>query len=884
MNRNWLAGIGVAVLTGLLTYFLMRPEPPAPRAAGVAQAPKPSPGGPGAPVARARAESAPIALVAEPDALGSLRLQGMVLDANDQPAAGAVVRVDSAPPRSVTTEKDGSFTFSGLLPRVYRLEARLGAQVALPAQVRVEESTPLITLRLRSASAVEVRVVDARDRSRISGASVELRGEAEVLQAITGAEGKARLEGVLPGRYVVKAEAPAHGPVLRAVYVGDAPLSAQPILMELSGGSGVAGEVVDGSGRPVEGVPVVAENAAEVIQLADASRDAVRTDARGQWRFPLLPPGTYRFVAGGAARAPGVSPLVQVDGRTERTGVVITLPQGARLSGQVVDRQEAPVPYALVRAVMSEGALGLALARQIQCDAEGRFTLEGLPQRPVDVVALHESATSLTRRVDLTGVSERTGVVLALDADLELEGTVVSATTGQPVAEAVVLAEPAASADRSRTETTLRGRLSSVADAAGRFTIRGLRPGTYLLRAAPPGTPLERRLSWLRNLRRVEAGTRGMTLELMEDGRIRGRVLKQDGQPPALFTVSVGGSTGGAVGSSSGEFVVPHVPAGNHVLMVAGPDFATRVLSSVTVRSGEETDVGTLNVDPGRKLEGRVLLPDGRPVAGALVTITKRLEGTGVVAGPAAAAMTDPRQVLTLEDGRFVLEGLGITPLNLAAEHPEHGRSENVPIAPGVEQARQDLVLQPGGSITGRVTQNGQPVAGALVLASAKDAPGGGTGVSTGTDGSYVFSSLSPGAYTVVAILEGSSGQRLKNATVQVSARGMARQDFEMPLGGLTLVVNAEPTADGRAQSARLFLEAAGTAGGAAAPGAVQTQPIADGTPARFTQLVPGSYRVCAVPSGAFAVDAGPPTVRPLCRFIAVAESPTEQQISLPLP
>ncbi|QRN99314.1 carboxypeptidase regulatory-like domain-containing protein [Archangium violaceum] len=880
MVRNLAGGIGVALAVGLLTFFLMRPDPvppPAPtRAAAPAQRAT-------TPVARASAESVPIPLVVAPDAPGRLRLEGVVLGGDELPVAGAVVTIDSQPPRSLSTEKNGTFVFEGLAPRTYRVEARQGASVALPATVRLNEGTEPLTLRLRFAATVEVAVVERWTGREVEGASVELRGQ-ETLTGSTGGGGRARFEGVLPGRYVVKASTPAHAPALQPLIVGDSPLSSQQVRVELATGSAVSGEVVDARGRPLEGVPVMAERVTDVVSLGDARRDAVHTDARGRWRVPMLEPGMYRFVAGSDSQAPGVSEPVSVDGQREREGVVISLPEPARLAGRVVGRDGSPVAHALVRVAISQGPLGVSLARQVQCDASGGFVFEGLPRKMVDVVALHESATSATHKVDLGERSERTEVVLALDADLSIEGEVFSSETGAPVPEAVVLAEPMSGAARSRVERTLRGSLSVITDASGRFELRGLRPGSYQLKAAPPGTSLERRTSWLRPATRLEAGARGVKLRLVADGKVKGRVQREDGSIPQFFSVSVGGGVAGAVGNGgTGEFIIPDVPAGTHVLRVSGPDFVSRTLEAVQVSPGQEKDVGTLTVDGGRRVSGRVLLPDGAPAAGATVSVSRDMQGRGVVAGPAAAAMSDLRQVTTREDGSFVLEGIGIVPLGLAAEHPQYGRSAQILIPSGVEEVRRDLLLEPTGTLTGRVVQRGQPVSGALVLASIKGAPSGGSGVTTGTDGTFHFGTLTPGTYSVVAMLDGSAGQQMKQATVEVRATEAARLDIDIPQGDITLEVAAQPQANARYREARLFLEPF-QQGAPAGQGAVKTEQLSVETPARFTQLVPGSYKLCVVPPGV-APDAGTgaPAPKPRCSFIAVSEAPAVQQMALSL-
>mgnify|MGYP005616092569 CR=1 FL=1 len=63
------------------------------------------------------------------DPTGTLRLEGQVIDAADEPVQATVV-IDSNPPRELVTEADGSFVFEQLTPRTYRIAARAGDAIA----------------------------------------------------------------------------------------------------------------------------------------------------------------------------------------------------------------------------------------------------------------------------------------------------------------------------------------------------------------------------------------------------------------------------------------------------------------------------------------------------------------------------------------------------------------------------------------------------------------------------------------------------------------------------------------------------------------------------------------------------------------------------------
>jgi protocatechuate 3,4-dioxygenase beta subunit len=838
-------------------------------------------------VARLRADVAPIPVEADPSPAGALRLRGLVLGVDERPAEGAVVSLGTTPPRTARTDRAGSFAFDKLAPGPYRLAARGGGAVGGPLTLQLNERSGPVTLRLKSAAAVEATAIDARSRKAVSGAALELRGD-DVQTATTGPDGKLRFEGVRPGKYVVKASAPEHSPVLRSLTVADAS-AVERVTLELGSGASASGEVRDARGQPVPGIPVVAELTSTLVSLAEAREDGAVTDEHGRFRFAVLDAGGYRFVASDAAHPPASSSLIALDGAHDHDGIVIQLEDSARIAGQVVTRSGDPVPFAVVRAVVNEGTLGQVLARQTQCDDQGQFELGGLPRKPVDIAALHDSASSDTHQLNLRDTPAVSELVLALDADGAIAGTVVNGND-QPVADAVVLAEPSASASRSRAEVTLRGKLSALTDGAGKFELRGLRSGaSYLLRAAPPGASLSRRTSWLRASTKVEVNGKTVVLRVDADGRLKGQVRREDGGAPELFSVTVDGASSFVGGGGTGEFHIPDVPPGTHTVTVSGPDFVTRAVQSVEIKADVEADVGVVSVAKGRRITGRVVREDGSPVAGATVIASKAMTGSSVVVGPAGAQMADARQTVSADDGAYSLGGMGMTPINLGAEHPGDGRSAFVSVPPGLDDVKLDLGLKATGALRGTVTQQGRPVSGALVLASVRGAPAGGTGATTGTDGSYAFDALTPGAYSVAAILDAGGGQNVKQSSVAIKPGDTARLDVELPVGTVTLVVHPISQGGGLTAPVRVVLTRSELGGpprsAGAPPPAFQTQVVTGSDPARFSGVEPGMYRLCAslAPATGSATTSAEAT-KASCAFTSVAQGPSTQETSVAVP
>jgi RNA polymerase sigma-70 factor (ECF subfamily) len=100
--------IGLVVIVALLAIlgyrYVKRDKGENPAATGVAPAPNQLAA---MPTPRVGAER----VIREDDPTGALRLEGQVIGADENPVGGAIVAIDTNPPRTVTSEADGSFAF-----------------------------------------------------------------------------------------------------------------------------------------------------------------------------------------------------------------------------------------------------------------------------------------------------------------------------------------------------------------------------------------------------------------------------------------------------------------------------------------------------------------------------------------------------------------------------------------------------------------------------------------------------------------------------------------------------------------------------------------------------------------------------------------------------
>jgi protocatechuate 3,4-dioxygenase beta subunit len=133
-----------------------------------------------------------------------------------------------------------------------------------------------------------------------------------------------------------------------------------------------------------------------------------------------------------------------------------------------------------------------------------------------------------------------------------------------------------------------------------------------------------------------------------------------------------------------------------------------KTVERAEVRAGETTTLA-LAIRGDTRLEGIVVDPDGRPVAGAGVWISTRGTGTSDPLDDAFAARTGA-------DGRFAVRAIGdATTVGARADGYAPSRDEKIRWKRAVEEVV--LVLHgPGGAIDGRVVgPEGEPIEGVLV-------------------------------------------------------------------------------------------------------------------------------------------------------------------------
>lgn len=795
---------------------------------------------------------APVEATRDDDPIGDIRLEGQAVDENGAGVAGAIVVLGSAPPQTTTTEEDGSFAFENLVSRRYPVHARSADLVGGPVMVTLSETSDPVVVRMRAGAGLAVEVVDAKNQP-IAGAEVTVPA-LETIRETTDAEGVATITNVPAGQTVVRASAQgfAVGHSLAIVSGGaDTPNQSRITLLR---GTLLSGKVVDQDGKAIAGAHVAARLAGSFFHLQDPKEDGVVSDTKGAFEL-TVPQGTLQLIAVHDEHPPATSERIAVAGDAVRD-VVVTMHEGATISGRVITSAGSAVPWPTVR-VLSKAIGGSGTHRQVIGDKDGTFNVSGLPKEELLVHGANQEAASEPTSVDMRSKSREKNIEITLTVEGTISGTVVD-ENGEPVPEAQVFATPNFWEGADIESLRARGPAFATTAGDGTFTIRGLPDTKFSLRASrgSQGSGMGKGVA-------AKPGDSDVRIVLATSATIEGQVRMSDGSTPDVAMVSVGFRPG--VPTSKGKFVLRDIPPGSYELTIRGPEFATAYVPDIEVKAAARLDLGSIAVEKGRVLRGVVTSPSGQAVAGATVVLGNRVysDGTSLTpkeAGPEIDDAMGLRRATTDDSGRFELYGLGKTKSVLVADHVEYGRSLGIELPTGTEDLEVPVKLSPVGSVRGTVQLNGKPVPNVQVLLTSTEGAAHLVIVQSDERGAFYAERVVAGELKVSAMLSAAGSGSMAAVVVTVEPGKEAEAHLSITEGEVMLEVTIEGRVGeepAQIDAAQVFLFQGSVklhTGGElnalflkAASGSKMTFAMG-AQKAKFDKVVPGAYSVCVIP------------------------------------
>ncbi|MEO8703042.1 MAG: carboxypeptidase regulatory-like domain-containing protein, partial [Kofleriaceae bacterium] len=675
---------------------------------------------------------------------------------------------DEAPSMIATTDANGAWSVQAIPPATYVVSATATGflpnsrdRLVVPAGAHVD-----LDLVLTAGGTVVSGTVSDVGGGPIGGARITARLEGNPfaskpeLVVLTNPEGRYQIT-LADGSYGLTASHEDYTRKSRQFELQGQPLS---IDFVLAPGGQIRGVVVTRDDKPVPGAIVSASGRA-----FSSGGSSATADATGAFTLKGLDSGaiSLKAIARGFTSA---SPTVVELGIGEQLdGVRVVVDRAFTISGRIVRAGTPAEGIPGVRAGVFSIAAKQGAISHDPSDDTGAFEIYGVRPASYMIFAIGEGVIpEIGKPVEVID-RDVTGVIVEMAAGATLSGRVEPGT----VASISIEIESDKVGLGNIFEVVKIALARTTADASGEFALRSVPPGNFTLLAETT----DGRKGKL-PVKVTTTDQTGLVVKLEPRAVFAGKVVDANGAPvvgvhvkvtparigdrPASFSISDGGDRGGALTGASGAFRVVGLDPGTIQVSVSddqgripwaqGED-TVKPLTFELAKAQAMTGV-TLTVEArDGVIRGVVLGPDRKPTGDAWVT--PRLETKATSRDDVMAVFRNSTQpVLTGADGTFVLDHLRRGTYELSVEGPRGAsRVSKSGVKPGETVT---LVLEPLGTLAGRVTLGAAPVAAFDIDCTPKpDAAGhiDSDDVSperrfTNADGTYLLERMAPGEYT----------------------------------------------------------------------------------------------------------------------------------------
>ncbi|MED4452355.1 carboxypeptidase regulatory-like domain-containing protein, partial [Metabacillus fastidiosus] len=649
-----------------------------------------------------------------------------------------------------TTNVAGSYSFENIPPSSYTvsvLENTFQSQTRGVITGPGQTVTANFTLQPNPGS-ITGTVTNALTSASIAGATVQLLNNQGVFldSTITNSNGAYTFAGLAPAQYLVRASAPDFGTNTVSSSVTSNTVTTTNILLQPNPGT-ITGTLTDlSTGAVVSGATI------QLINSLGLIINTAVTDGNGVYVFNNVLPGSYNlsFIANGYSN--GRAGAIVNSNQTTIVNASLTRLAGS-LSGTVLNNNNEPVAGAQITVFQNNIQVASAIT-----DANGNYLIPNLS--PGSYVVVTTADNFITNTVSTTITNGETTVV---NFSLQpLPGTLsgqITDSNGNPIAGATVSIQLGTGAGIAIGSTAT--------NSNGTYTITGLAPGNYIVNAsafnfqtAVSGASISSNITTIVNL--ALAAT---------PGSITGQITNAETGTPIIganIEVRVLDSSGAVISTvlsdQSGKYLVNGLAPGPYTLIISSANFQTTAVSEI-VTAGQTTAANiSLNPSPG-SISGTVVnSQDGTPIGGASVNIINSKN----------ALITT---VLTGQDGTFIVNGLSPDQYTLTffSINSQNGSVGVVVQSNLTTPVTASLIPEPG-TISGTVSP-------AVIGTNVRLVDNNGIfidSVVVNPDGSFQFSNLTPGSYTLSATVQG-------YAATTAGATVLANQTSDV---ALTLIPN----------------------------------------------------------------------------------------------
>jgi len=543
----------------------------------------------------------------------------------------------------------------------------------------------------------------------------------------------------------------------------------------------LAGQVVDPEGNPVSGAEVGKElEGTEVIEAMQGRGDwpSTTSDAEGHFVLLGMPPGAGSVVAKkeGFARSEAVS--FELNEGEERTELLLELRRGARLTGEVLDKDGKPSGGCVLILQMPT----MEERRIMATESDGTFDEQGLTPGMWQVQAFAGIRSLQTDSGETRPQSELLASLKMTTVEL-VNGETEHVVLGEPPADPVNLSgrvtlagEPVKNSIISFVPTAGGGmqrlKIQPVKDD-GRYEVQLDEPGNYLVTIQTQDVPGRQNSIEMR--REIASGDETLDFELPL-GRVTGRVRDAKGDPikearitlnmegGLVFGTVFGGQYNETITDENGEYEILYLRPGRYAVAAGGArlggilgseDNHGRQVTSVQVTEGQWLNGVDFKLGDSGKISGTVRDATGKLVGEAAVFVR---DGDGHLVELFSVTQTNA-------SGRFEYPGLAPGDYTVTARTSTQAAPAGVPVRVRSGETIEvtvtindgtilvvNLVDKSGADVPARVSvldSEGREMNGMLGLAEIMARYSDGAGSSVQRVGP-----LPPGSYKVLAFAE----------------------------------------------------------------------------------------------------------------------------------
>jgi protocatechuate 3,4-dioxygenase beta subunit len=381
------------------------------------------------------------------------------------------------------TNARGKYRFEDVAPGDYGIQAIHGAKAShsrhldyAKALVTREGSTATVDLKLAEARSLKVLVLSEETGKPIPNATVSLRWRDREDHPVTDEHGIAIIPGLPQQDTQITVKAPGFQLVEMTQSINDAFTDVQ---IKLPPGGSIQGRVVDGQGKPLAGVNVMARPGFSPVQY-----DVSTSDGDGRFTLNYVPRSQTMEIRASMENYQELVDQFALNGNRQRPLELTLKPRasGGDVEVTVLDPEGRPIAAAEI----TNPGIRTAMPRQAKTDSQGRASLKDLQLPPslkqseltVRAEGFAPSVVKVPRSED--GPAK---VTVKLEKGHSFRGRIVNAA-GEPIAGAT-----ASTSEGNRGGTFGLGTTHAV-DSDGRFSTTSLVPISTLTITAPGYTPI----------------------------------------------------------------------------------------------------------------------------------------------------------------------------------------------------------------------------------------------------------------------------------------------------------------------------------------------------------------------------------------------------------